>query len=244
MRRMIPVTQRLFPATEATPMFNRIFLPATFAGVLAALLLTIVQAIWVAPLILQAETYEDAARVEGHHGHPHESAWRPGNGWQRTLSTAASNSVMGLGFALILCGIYSLRQPSGAISGLRWGLMGYIVFFAAPAIGLPPDLPGTATAGLAARQIWWLGTAAATAGGLALIFLQSRKMLQAAGVLLLQVPHLVGAPQPVTPQSLAPDILQSQFRLTAIFTNAAFWAMLGLSSAMAFRHSSRQAGEC
>lgn len=230
-------------------MFNRILLSACVAGILAALALTVVQHVWVAPLILQAETYEDAAQAgveehDAHHAeHQHESAWQPENGWQRTLSTAISNSVMGIGFALILCGMYTLRRPPGVAQGLGWGLAGYVIFFAAPAIGLPPDLPGTAAAELAARQYWWLGTAAATAAGLGLIFLQPRKAFKVGGVLLLAVPHLIGAPHPAVPQSLAPETLQTQFRLTTIFINAAFWVMLGLLSAASYRHFSRQAGD-
>lgn len=227
-------------------MFNRILLSASIAGVLAALALTVAQIVWVTPLIQQAETYEEAAQanVEEHHAeHQHESAWQPENGWQRTLSTATSNSVMGIGFALILCGMYTLRQPSGVAQGLGWGLAGYVIFFAAPALGLPPELPGTAAAELATRQYWWLGTAAATAFGLGLIFLQPRRLLMAAGALLLLIPHLVGAPHPAVPQSLSPETLQTQFRLTTIFTNALFWAMLGLVSAATYRHFSRKAGD-
>lgn len=230
-------------------MFNRILLSAFIAGVLAALVLTMAQHVWVTPLILQAETYEDAAQAnveerETHHAamgdHHHEPAWQPENGWQRTLSSAVSNSVMGIGFALILCGMYTLHQPSGVAQGLGWGLAGYFIFFAAPAIGLLPDLPGTAAAELVARQRWWLGTAAATAVGLGLIFLQSSKSFKVAGVLLLALPHLIGAPHPAIPLSLSPETLQTQFRLTTIFINALFWLMLGVLSAVTFRYLSRQ----
>ena len=232
-------------------MFNRIFLPAVLAGVLSALTLTLAQHIWVTPLILQAETYEDAAQENAgaheHHGgteeHQHEEAWQPENGWQRTLSSAASNSVMGIGFALILCGMYTLRQPSGVAQGISWGVAGYFIFFAAPSIGLPPDLPGTAAAELAARQQWWLGTAVATATGLWLIFLQPRKAYKAAWVLALAVPHLIGAPHPAMPMSLAPEMLQTQFRLATIFINAMFWLMLGVISAAVFKRLAKPTGD-
>lgn len=241
-------------------MFNRIFLPAVLAGVLSALVLTLAQHVWVTPLILQAETYEDEAQANAnttveaheHHGvightndneHQHEEAWQPENGWQRTLSSAASNSVMGIGFALILCGMYTLRQPSGAAQGIGWGLAGYFIFFAAPSIGLPPDLPGTAAAELAARQYWWMGTAAATAVGLGLIFLQPRKAFKAVGVLALALPHLIGAPHPAMPMSLAPEMLQTQFRLATIFINALFWLMLGVISAAAFKRLAKPTGD-
>lgn len=225
-------------------MFNRILLSASIAGILAAVALTVAQAHWVTPLILQAEELEDAAqsaRLE-HHGpetgvgkHHHEQAWQPENGWQRTLSTAASNSVMCIGFALILCGMYALRRPANVIQGVMWGLAGYFVFFAAPASGLPPELPGTATAGLFARQLWWLCTSTATAAGLGLIFLQARNSLRVAGAVALAIPHLIGAPQPAAPASLAPEELQMQFRLTAFFVNAALWLLLGSLSAAVFQ---------
>jgi cobalt transporter subunit CbtA len=150
---------------------------------------------------------------------------------------------MGTGFALMLCGMYALRQPSGAIHGLLWGLAGYVVFFAAPSAGLPPDLPGTAAAELSARQHWWLGAAAATALGLGLIFLQARKLYKMIGILLLAVPHLIGAPHPALPQSLAPETLQTQFRLITIGTNALFWLLLGGLSAAAFRRFPRRLGD-
>lgn len=234
-------------------MFNRILWSASAAGILAAMVLTGAQSFWVTPLILQAETYEEAAQAahaEQHqragnhahvagHEHDHDQAWQPENGWQRTLSAAASNSVMGIGFALILCGMYTLRPPASIIHGVGWGLAGYLVFFAAPASGLPPELPGTQAAELVARQLWWLGTAVATAAGLGLIFLQSRGVLRAAGAVLLVVPHLIGAPHPAVPASLAPEELQAQFRVVTLIVNALFWVLLGLLSAATFRHLSK-----
>jgi cobalt transporter subunit CbtA len=229
--------------------FNRILLSASIAGVLAAMALTVAQTLWSTPLILQAEEFEDAAQTDSveHHASPasaaehhHGHAWQPENGWQRTLSTAASNSVMGIGFALILCGIYTLRPPASFIRGLCWGLAGYVVFFAAPASGLPPELPGTATAELAARQYWWIGTSVATAAGLGLIFLQPRNSLKVTGAVLLAIPHLVGAPHPAVPASLTPETLQTSFRFATLFLNALFWLLLGMLSAVAFRHFAGQ----
>jgi cobalt transporter subunit CbtA len=228
--------------------FNRILLSACTAGIVAAIVLATAQALWVTPLIMQAEELEDAAqdsRAQQHAPqseaaeHHHEQAWQPENGWQRTLATAASNSVMGIGYALMLCGIYAQRKPANIIQGLGWGLAGYFVFFAAPAAGLPPELPGTASAELAARQYWWLCTAAATAAGLGLVFFQSRNALRAVGAMLVIAPHLIGAPHPAAPASLAPEELQAQFRVVTIFVNALFWLLLGLISVAAFRYFSR-----
>ncbi|WP_313299120.1 CbtA family protein [Pseudomonas sp.] len=230
-------------------MLKRIARTAGFSGLLAALLLTLLQSLWVAPLILQAETYESAAPVAEHHshgdsaeeghGHSHD-AWSPQDGWQRVLSTTGANLVVAVGFALILAALYSLREPSRTGTGALWGLAGFAVFCLAPTLGLPPELPGTAAADLGQRQSWWIGTAAATALGLALLVFAAPKWLKAVGAVLLVMPHLIGAPQPEVHQSLAPEALQTQFKIASWLTNAAFWLALGLLSAWLYhrpRHS-------
>jgi len=156
-------------------MIKRIARTAGFSGLLAALLLTLLQSLWVSPLIQQAETYEKAPASEIHehasgaaHSHDDE-AWEPQDGWQRLLATTGGNLVVAVGFALMLAGLYTLREPTRTSQGLLWGLAGYATFVLAPTLGLPPELPGTAAAELAQRQMWWIGTAASTAVGIALI---------------------------------------------------------------------------
>ena len=229
-------------------MIKRIARTAGFSGLLAALLLTLLQSVWVSPLILQAETFETAAPAEQHEhageAHaPHEhsaEAWAPEDGWQRVLSTTGGNLVVAVGFALILAALYSLREPNRVSTGALWGLAGFAVFCLAPTLGLPPELPGTAAADLGQRQAWWIGTAATTATGLALIVFAQHWLLKLVGVLLLVVPHVIGAPQPEVHQSLAPEALETQFKIASWLTNAAFWVALGLLSAWLFRRS-RQA---
>ena len=60
-------------------MFTRIARTAGFTGLLAALLLTLLQSFWVAPLILQAETYENSAPAAAHE-HEHADAAAAGDG--------------------------------------------------------------------------------------------------------------------------------------------------------------------
>ncbi len=118
-------------------MIKRIAQTAGFAGLIAALVLTVAQLLWVSPLILKAETYEKAepaaALVEENHEHAHEhaagavaahehdaQAWEPEDGWQRILSTTGGNLVVAVGFALMLAGLFTLRAPgktSEACSG-------------------------------------------------------------------------------------------------------------------------------
>ena len=226
-------------------MIKRIAQTAGFTGLLAALLLTLLQSLWVAPLILQAETYEKPAASEMHEhadmampAHEHDAeAWEPEDGWQRVLSTTGGNLVVAVGFALMLAGLYTLRAPTRTAQGLLWGLAGYATFVLAPTLGLPPELPGTAAAELTLRQTWWIGTAASTAVGIALIVFGRSWLLKVLGVAILAVPHLIGAPQPQVHSMLAPEALETQFKIASQLTNVAFWLALGLISAWLFRRN-------
>jgi cobalt transporter subunit CbtA len=271
-------------------------LAAVVAGLIAALVFTVVQSVWVTPLILQGEVYEDAAEAaphshvheghivaadaashhdnepivgadaldgathdadehhesgtrdaaEHHHDEGHEAAagghhhdeneWKPEDGWQRTLFTFGANLLMGVGYAFVLVALYLLwRQPRNLLGGALYGVAGFLVFFAAPALGLPPELPGTAAAELSVRQEWWAMTAAATAIGLFLVFSQNNWGMRILGIAIVIAPHFVPAPQPVVESSLAPAELQSQFRVATTVANAAFWLALGVASAVMFR---------
>ena len=227
-------------------MIKRIAQTAGFTGLLAALLLTLLQSFWVAPLILQAESFEKAppaAEVVHEHAagaaaHSHDAqAWEPEDGWQRVLSTTGGNLVVAVGFALMLAGLYTLRAPTRTAQGLLWGLAGYATFVLAPTLGLPPELPGTAAADLTLRQTWWIGTAASTAAGLALIVFGRNWLLKGLGLAILAVPHVIGAPQPEAHSMLAPEALEAQFKIASQLTNVAFWLALGLISAWLFRRN-------
>lgn len=224
-------------------MIKRIAQTAGFTGLLAALLLTLLQSFWVAPLILEGETYEQAPAAEMHAhdatavaAHEHEpEAWEPENGWQRVLSTTGGNLVVAVGFALMLAALYTLHAPRRTREGLLWGIAGFLVFCLAPNLGLPPELPGTAAADLSLRQSWWIGTAASTAAGLALLVFGRNVLLKGLGVAILLVPHVIGAPQPEVHESLAPEALEQQFIIASLLTNAVFWLGLGLISTWLFR---------
>ena len=226
-------------------MFKRIARTAGFTGLIAALFLTLLQSFWVVPLILQAETYENAPTEQVHEhaenapaGHVHDDeAWSPQDGWQRILSTTGGNLVVAVGFALMLAGLYTLRAPGKTSQGVLWGLAGFAVFTLAPTLGLPPELPGTAAADLTQRQIWWIGTAASTAVALALIVFGKNWLLKVLGVAILVVPHVIGAPQPPVHESLAPEALESQFQIASLLTNALFWIAMGVISAWLFRRN-------
>ena len=221
-------------------MFAKIFYTSCVVGLVCGLLLTAMQSVSVIPIIQEAETYESqgsAATVAQPHAqtHSHDSdAWAPDDGIERTIWTSVSNVATSIGFALLLLGLFSWRNKAGFKHGLLWGAVGFAVFFGSPSLGLAPEIPGTFAADLENRQIWWLATVVATAIGLGLALLAPKPGLKILGAGLLLVPHLVGAPHPDVAGGLAPQALSEQFVWTATITNAVYWLLLGVCSAIAF----------
>ncbi|HET9067333.1 MAG TPA: CbtA family protein, partial [Amaricoccus sp.] len=210
---------------------------AVAAGLIAGLVMTVLQARFTVPLIVAAETYETAAPAHSHdaatpaHGHDDE-AWAPADGFERMAFTTAANLVTAVGFALLLLAAAEFAAEfaggiAGWRSGLFWGLAGFAVFTLAPGLGLPPELPAMPAAELLPRQIWWIGTVAAAAAGIALIFLGKSPALAGLGVALLVIPHLVGAPQPASFESPIPEGLHHRFVVAVTMTSLVFWALLG-----------------
>lgn len=217
-----------------TTAFKTIMMVAAFAGVLAGLLLTLMQQIEVVPLILAAEAYEQPAGLPQPAGGVPAAgdgelgSWQPDPGWPRHVFTAAANIVVALGFSLLLIAAVTLRGAAlDWRRGVVWGLGGYVVFFAAPSFGLPPEVPGTEAAHLLPRQLWWAATSLATALGLAMIVFSQQRAINILGGLVLLVPHLIGAPQPDVPGSAAPAELTRAFLVATAVTNAVFWLALG-----------------
>ena len=213
--------------------FNRIFLAALFSGVLAGLVLAGIQHFTVIPMILEAETYETAGSDEGDADHS-EEAWAPEDGTERTFYTATNSVIVGIGFGLLLGACYAFRGSVTWRKGILWGLAGFAAFHLAPSLGLPPELPGDAAAGLEQRQVWWLLTVIVTAAGLWIIAFQPNRYLKLFGVALILVPHLFGEPQPEVHEGLAPDELRIAFHFTSLATNAVFWIVLGMLSGYFF----------
>ena len=236
-------------------MFRRIVFSAVLAGMVAGVLLTGIQQLRVAPIIAEAETYETAgpaeevsAHADGgaheHDGHEHgghehggheHGGWSPADGFERTFWTGVANVGMAIGFALLLGAAFSLRENVSWRQGILWGLGGYAAFFALPALGLAPELPGTEAAALEDRQAWWLVTVTLSAIGVALIGLTRGWPWKAVAVVLIAVPHLIGAPHPETYHTLAPAELVRTFIVATAVANAVFWVVLGAGCAIAFR---------
>lgn len=242
---------------------RQLILTAIIAGLVAGLLLTGLQRIAVVPIILEAETYETAAAPAHAHGEasadnqattpaeghdqannaapaPSPEATTTGDdGASRFWLTLLANLVSAAGFGLLLAAGMSLRAATGRHigwkNGLLWGLAGFGAFQLAPALGLPPEIPGAAAAELAARQGWWIMTVILSALGLAWLAFAPRHWLKVLAVVPLIVPHLIGAPEPDHHGGLAPGSLATQFVYAALITNGLFWLALGGLSG--FMHS-------
>ncbi len=227
-------------------MLRRIVVAAILAGAAAGLVVSAIQLAWVTPLILQAEVFEDAAGadVAAHHDdaaappHHHDAtsgAWAPENGAERAAFTAVSNVLTGFGFALLLIAAVALSgRDVDSRRGLLWGLAGFAVFAAAPALGLPPELPGVDAGPVQPRQVWWLATAAATALGLGLMVFVRRWGAKAAAVVIVVLPHVIGFDLQVAP-SLVPEDLIRSFVIASLISTAIFWIVLGGVSGFFYR---------
>jgi cobalt transporter subunit CbtA len=225
---------------------RRIVFAAAIAGLIAGGLTTVIHHFGTAALIAKSEVYEQAAdasadRMADIAHHADAAAWEPRDGFERTAFTIVADVLTGIGFALLLGSAYSLH--GGNVDwrkGLYWGLAGFATFTLAPSLGLPPEVPGTAAAPLLERQIWWVVTAAMTAGGLALLFFGRRPVWVIAGVAALALPHLYGAPQPAEYKSAAPESLAHQFVVVAVLTSLLFWLALGSLTGFFYRRLGRE----
>jgi cobalt transporter subunit CbtA len=217
--------------------FRNIVLIAAVAGLIAGLGMTVAQELTTVPLILKAETFEQAedakasAQVHVHEDgavHEHGEGWAPQDGFERTAFTLAANVLTGIGFALLLI---AASELAGGIAGWRqgvfWGLAAFAVFTLAPGLGLPPELPAMPAAELGPRQLWWVGTVAFSAAGLALLVYGRSVLAIAGGVVLLVAPHLIGAPQPATYETAIPEGLHHSFVVAVVLTTLVFWVLLG-----------------
>ena len=252
----IPATLRRSPVTRPVIYMQRIFLTAVIAGFVAGLFVFGVQTLKLTPLILQAEIYEeaDAAKKEqaeaamaaampdmDHSHHHDEAAWEPANGFERNAWRFVADLGVGVGFALMLVGAFSLRgEPMNLQRGVLWGIAGFTVFSLAPGFGLPPELPATMAADLAERQVWWIGTALATAIGLYLIVFKPSHPMKALGTAILVLPHAIGAPHAPL-GGVVPTELNAEFAAASLATMAMFWVVLGAVSGWLYGRQSAQA---
>lgn len=135
-------------------MFGRIVLTAVLAGLVAGVFLWGAHMVKTTPLILAAEVYENAATTsaEAPVGGPQSQ------GFERAANTLLADVLAGVGFAFLLTGAVALAgRPIDWRRGVAWGLGGYAAFFAAPSLGLPPELASEfAIATMVVTGLFWM----------------------------------------------------------------------------------------
>lgn len=239
--------------------FSRIIYTAILTGIAIGILLSCLQLVSLNPIIFTAETYEvEAGNGAGHDhpGHTHEQrvgAWTPADGLERTAYTFLTNISASIGFAAIMLALMCLfllpeKRSINRLQGCLWGLSGFAALFLAPAIGLPPEIPGTVTAAVEQRQLWWALTALSVAIGIG-IFAFTPIRLKVLGIVFLSIPYLVGSPGSEEPIFQHPNPtavsalmeLRQQYIIASSLINLFFWLMLGLACRYAYNRWLRKA---
>lgn len=219
------------PASPVTEMFTRILTSALFAGAAAGLIAALLQLVFVQPVLLHAELYESGALV--HFGSPPVSAHQDVGGVDplRDGLSILFTMLTYAGYALILVAAIALAEARGATitarTGILWGLAGFFVFHFAPGFTLSPEVPGVAAADVGARQVWWFATVATAAVGVWLIAFGNNWIAWGIAVVLMLVPHVIGAPEPETFTGPVPPEIGALFASRAFGVGMAAWVMIG-----------------
>ncbi len=223
------------------------FIASLVIGTLAGLVLSLAQFFLINPIIFQAESFEVAGHDHGSHDHSAE-AWAPADGIERSGYTAVANIFAGIGFTAVLLAIISQCQALHlthltAVKGLLWGMGGFSVFFIAPAIGVPPEIPGIEAAPIEHRQLWWAATVLLVGLGLLVVAFANWPM-KPIGLVLLALPYSIYIPHASGPAFAHPDPdavaalteLHQQFIVMSGLGNIVFWLVIGLLSGAYFQH--------
>lgn len=231
-------------------MITRVLAAALAAGFAAGLVVAMLQHVTTTPLILAAEAYEGSAADPhaalsphvsefygarlflahaGHDGATGTDEWAPAGGFERTFYTSTVTVATAVGFAfLLLAALLVAGETIDTQRALSWAAAGFVVTGLAPALGLPPELPGMLAADLLERQLWWISTAVATATALWLLLRWRSFGGLALGLALLAAPHVIGAPHPAEAEtSRVPAELAARFASASLAVHAVLWALTG-----------------
>jgi cobalt transporter subunit CbtA len=222
-------------------MLSRVMSVGLLAGLVAGLLIALLQQVTTTPLILLAETYEQQAAAipaapspsaehRGHDHADHESGWKPADGLPRFIFTSLATVATAVGVSfLLLAGMIVAGDTIDERRALGWAIAGFVACGLAPAAGLAPELPGSGAGALVARQIWWAGTAIATAVALWAFLRTTNPGLRLGAILLLLAPHLIGAPHPHALESRVPAEIAAQFAALSLVVQGLLWVLAGLA---------------
>lgn len=212
------------------------------AGALAGLVVALLQLWLIQPLIIQAERYESgelAAPLNQTVEQPptptptqNGDEQMQGTDLPRAGLTVLFLTLTWCGFGLLAGAAMSAAQMSEKVrpfSAVGIAMSGFAVASVAPALGLPPELPGMPAADLEARQLWWIATLLATAVGLALTFRFESWVVRAAAIAVIALPHVVGAPTSPVAAPMVPPDLAALYVARVIGVSFLGWLVLGAS---------------
>jgi cobalt transporter subunit CbtA len=229
-------------------MFSRVVTAALFSGCIAGLLGGLLQLYFVQPVLLHAELYESGQlthfgsdpMVYNHEGHRDFDIMRD------LLSLGFSMAIY-VGYGLIMVALMAFRIESDQMvsirQGLVWCLAGFISVHLAPGFGLPPEVPGVASASLEAREIWWGGTVLASTLAFWIIAFGRTPISFGLAIILLLAPHVIGAPEPDILRGPVPPEIASHFAARAFGVGITSWALLGLFSSYFLALSASENGD-
>ena len=214
-------------------MFLRILTIALFAGFIAGVISAVMQMIFLQPILLHAELYEAGNLIHFGNSMVSGSHLIPTFDFQRNALNVLFSALIYTGYALILTSLFSyassLNLKIDNVRAILFGICGFVTVQLSPAFGLPPELPGVAAAELIPRQIWWFFCVISTGLGFWIIAFGGNLIFIMVGVILILLPHIIGAPQPLMFIGPTPPELASHFASRALTIGLVTWSCLGIS---------------
>ena len=223
-------------------MLIRMIQTGLLAGFITAVIYSLIQSVTVTPIIYEAERYEVASSID--HNSTKLATKDKGDYLREEIKryslTLLTNIVVSIGFAfLIVAGFILSKRKINPKEGIYWGIFGYFVFILFPALGLPPEVPGSISTPVEGRQIWWVCTVVATSVGMGFGFFIKNTYVRLICIFVIILPHLIGAPNisDLKP-GLVPLEIATHYVVWTLFTSLVFWIILGASSGMIYKRLS------
>ena len=216
-------------------MLKNLVYSALFAGLAAGIIVAALTISMLVPLLLEAELYESGMLIHFGDVTVPTPDIEVEHDWARNGLTALYACTIYIGFAFVMVAAMAFAQEKGVRittrSGILWGLAGYAAFQLAPAMGIAPELPGMIAAEITQRQIWLVGTIIATMVGIAAVVFGKNWTHWGVGLVILAIPHIIGAPHPEVFGGTVPPELAAEFAGRSLAVGAVGWIALGVLSA-------------
>lgn len=211
-------------------MLRRLLTGGLIGGCIGGLLIAAVETVTTTPLILQAEAFEASTTAGAAASTLYLGTEIDGSsGFSRTTLTVLATVGLAIGYAwILLAAMHIADRPITWRSIVPWAVGGFLATGLAPAFDIAPMLPGSSEAGLEGRQLWWCGTAIATASGLTVLAFGRRPYALALGLALIALPHVTAVPwlqRSITAASPVPAELAASFATASLGLQFLIWVV-------------------